>query len=71
MEPTERTVESVMKIHKMIKDLSQELKREVKMLADPQARAIFESAVRSLEASLRAILDFEHKALPEPNRPKQ
>lgn len=59
-----------MKIRKMMKDLSEELKRDVSVLTDPQARTIFESAVRSLERSLRAILDFEQKKLPELNRPK-
>lgn len=70
MEPTERTVESVMKIRKMMKDLSAELMRDVGVLTDPEARAIFEAAVRSLENSLRAILDFEQRNLPELHRPK-
>jgi hypothetical protein len=70
MEPTERTVESVMKIRKMMKDLAAELKRDVGVLTDPHARAIFEGAVRALENSLKAILDFEQKNLPELNRPK-
>ena len=70
MEPTERTFENVLKIRKMMKDLSEELKRDVKMLTDPQVRAIFEVAARSLENSIKAILDFEQKNLPELNRPK-
>jgi hypothetical protein len=61
MEPTERTLESVMKIHKMLKDLCGELKRDVKVLTDPEVRALFESTTRSVETYIRALLDFEQK----------
>jgi hypothetical protein len=71
MVPSERTVECVMKIRQMMKDLSKELKRDVKMLADPQARAIFEVAAQSLEASIKAILDFEEKKLSTARRKEQ
>lgn len=69
MEPTERTLESVMKVRAMMKDLLAQLRNDVKVLADPQARAIFESAVRSIDKSLKAMLDFEHKSFPDLNAP--
>jgi len=70
MEPTERTLESVMKIHKMMKDLCEQLKRDVQMLTDAEVRSIFETSMRSVEASIRALLDFEQKNLPDLKREK-
>jgi hypothetical protein len=69
MEPTERTLESVMKVRAMMKELLAELRNDVKVLADPQARAIFETAVQSIDKSLKAMLAFEQKNLPDLNAP--
>jgi RIO-like serine/threonine protein kinase len=69
MEPSERTVESVMKIHRMMKVLADEIRKDVQVLTDPQAKAIFESSIHSIETSIKALLDFEQEKLPDPRMP--
>ena len=69
MQPSERTVECVMKIHRMMKVLADEIRKDVKVLTDPEARAIFESAVHAIDSSLKALLDYEQEKLPDPRMP--
>src|SRR5690349_11370355 len=70
MQSSERTVESVLKIHRMMKVLADEIRKDVKVLADPEARRIFESAVSSMDSVLKALLDFEQQNAPDPRAPE-
>ena len=59
MHVSERTLDSVDKVRKMMKDLVGQLHSDVQVMTDPQARAIFEAAEESIRELIRAIGDFE------------
>jgi len=61
---SERTLDSVDKVHKMMKDLVGQLHSDVQVMTDPHARAIFEAAEESISKLIRAIGDFEKKQEP-------
>jgi hypothetical protein len=64
MQASERTLDSVGKIRKMMKDLVGQLHSDVQVMTDPQARAIFKAAEESLNRLMQAIGDFEQKQAP-------
>jgi hypothetical protein len=59
MHASERTLDSVDKVRKMMKDLVGQLHSDVQVMTDPEARAIFEAAEESISKLIRAIGDFE------------
>ena len=69
MQASERTIESVMKLHRMMKVLSDEIRKDVQVLADPEIRHLLESTVDSIDSALKALLNFERDNVPDPRLP--
>jgi len=61
MQASERTLDSVGRIRRMMNDLIGQIHSDVQVLADPHARALFKAAEESISKSMNAIRDFEQE----------
>lgn len=65
MQASERTLDSVGRIRRMMNNLVGQLHSDGQVMTDPQAKAIFKAAEESISKSVKAIQDFEQRQLPD------
>lgn len=61
MQASERTLDSVGRIRKLMNNLVGQLHSDIQVLTDPQIRTILKAAEESISNSVKAIEDFEQK----------